>query len=110
MGKHQGINELKLKKNLQSVAEARAGRRFANLRVLNSYWVNQDAVMKYYEVILVDESHNPIHKHRECRGITSAGRKSRGLRKKGHRAIKIQGGSSYASWKRRNCSRFSHKR
>ena len=120
---NQGINEIKLRKNLQSVAEARAGRRFANLRVLNSYWVNQDAVMKYYEVILVDESHNairndpeinwicnPVHKKRECRGITSAGRKSRGLRKKGHRANKIKGGSAYASWKRRNCMKLSHKR
>merc|ERR1711976_708142 len=88
--KHQGINHLKFERNLQSVAEEKVGRKFANLRVLNSYWINQDATMKYYEIILVDPSHtkirndprinwicNPVHKHRECRGLTSAGRKSR---------------------------------
>lgn len=66
---------------------------------MNSYWVNQDATYKYYEVICVDPNHNairndahinwicnPVHKHRELRGLTSAGTKSRGLRVKGHRA------------------------
>merc|ERR1712008_525196 len=113
--KHQGINHLKFERNLQSVAEEKVGRKFANLRVLNSYWINQDAVMKYYEIIMLDPTppkirndprinwiSNPVHKHRECRGLTSAGRKSRGLRKRGHRANKIQGGSFRASWLRRN--------
>ena len=45
---------------------------------------------------------NPTHKHRECRGLTSAGRKSRGLRKQGHRANNIIGSSRRAAWKRRN--------
>ena len=113
--KNQGINELKFKRNLRAVAEERIGRIATNLRVLNSYWVNQDAAHKYYEVILVDPSHKVIrndprinwivkavHKHRELRGLTSAGRSSRGLRKSGHRANKIQGGSSTANWKRQN--------
>jgi len=39
----QGINQLKWERSLRSKAEERAGRRAANLRVLNSYWVNQDA-------------------------------------------------------------------
>jgi Ribosomal L15 len=30
------------------------------LRVLNSYWINQDGVYKYYEVILVDPSHKAV--------------------------------------------------
>mmetsp|Transcript_58834 Transcript_58834/g.133181 ORF Transcript_58834/g.133181 Transcript_58834/m.133181 type:complete len:206 (+) Transcript_58834:49-666(+) len=111
----QGVNQLKFGRNLQSVAEERIGRRAGNLRVLNSYWVNQDATYKYFEVILVDVQHpvirndprvnwlcNPVHKHRECRGLTSAGRKGRGLRLSGHRANKLKGGSSTASWKRRN--------
>ena len=92
-----------------------AGGVAANLRVLNSYWVNQDATYKYFEVILVDPQHsairndariqwicNPTHKHRELRGLTSAGRAARGLRKRGHRANKIIGSSWRASWKRRN--------
>ena len=113
--KHQGINQLKFQRNLQSVAEERVGKRCANMRVLNSYWVNQDATYKYYEVICVDPSHQVIrndprinwicgatHKHRECRGLTSAGRKSRGLRKKGHRANNLIGSSRRGAWKRRN--------
>jgi large subunit ribosomal protein L15e len=113
--KNQGINQLKFERNLQSLAEEKVGRKYANLRVLNSYWVNQDATMKYYEVILVDPAHerirndpriqwivNPVHKRRELRGLTSAGRKSRGLRKKGHRANNHIGGSFHAAWKRRN--------
>jgi len=64
-------------------------------------------------VILVDVQHkrirndprvnwmcNPVHKHRELRGLTSAGRKHRGLRKSGHRGIK--GSSTKAAWKRNN--------
>lgn len=39
--KNQGVNQLKFKRNLQSVAEERVGRRCGNLRVLNSYWINQ---------------------------------------------------------------------
>uniref|UniRef100_A0A7S1GMT9 Ribosomal protein L15 n=1 Tax=Cyclophora tenuis TaxID=216820 RepID=A0A7S1GMT9_CYCTE len=121
--KHQGINHLKFERNLQSVAEEKVGRRFSNLRVLNSYWINQDATMKYYEVILVDPSHHVIrndphinwickgvHSHRECRGLTSAGRKARGLRKRGHRANGIKGGSYRAAWLRRNTLRLKRYR
>lgn len=110
----QGVNQLKPTRNLQALAEERVGRRCGNLRVLNSYWVNQDATFKYYEVILVDPSHKAIRrdprmnwicqstmKHREMRGLTSAGRKSRGLGK-GHRFNKTIGGSANSNWKRRN--------
>ena len=120
---NQGINQLKCNRNLQSIGEEKAGRVFANMRVLNSYWVNQVATMKYFEVILVDPRHtairndprinwicNPVHKHRECRGLTSSGRKARGLRKSGHRANGIKGGSSRASWLRRNCVRLKRYR
>jgi large subunit ribosomal protein L15e len=113
--KNQGITQLKFVRNLRSVAEERVGARCTNMRVLNSYWVNQDATFKYYEVILVDPQHTvirndprinwiakPVMKHRECRGLTSAGRSSRGLRKKGHRANNIIGSSWRAAWKRRN--------
>lgn len=102
-------------RNLRSVAEERVGRRCGNLRVLNSYWVNQDGTYNYYEVILVDPSHNairndarinwicnPVHKHREQRGLTSAGKEYRGFRVKGHRRHALIGGSRRAAWKRRN--------
>jgi large subunit ribosomal protein L15e len=121
--KHQGVNQLKFERNLQSVAEEKVGRQYANMRVLNSYWIGEDATMKYYEVILVDPSHqkirndprinwivNPVHKHREMRGLTSAGRKGRGLRKAGHRANGLKGGSSHAAWLNRNCQKLKRYR
>ncbi|XP_003382517.1 PREDICTED: 60S ribosomal protein L15-like [Amphimedon queenslandica] len=111
---NQGVNELKFQRSLQSVAEERVGRHCGGLRVLNSYWVGQDSTFKFYEVILVDPAHKvirqdprtnwicrPVHKHREMRGLTSCGRKNRGLGK-GHLRTKVQGGSRRANWKRRN--------
>lgn len=56
----QGVNHLKFQRGLRSTAEERVGRRCGNLRVLNSYWVNQDGVYKYYEVILVDPNHKAV--------------------------------------------------
>lgn len=59
---NQGINQLKYQRSLRSTAEERVGRRCANLRVLNSYWINQDSTYKYFEVILVDPSHKAIRR------------------------------------------------
>jgi len=112
--KHQGVRKLKNKRSHKAIAEERAGRALGGLRVLNSYWVGQDAVFKFYEVILVDPFHKairndprinwlckPAQKHRELRGVTSAGRKHRGFRNKGHSAHKLRP-SVHASWKKRN--------
>jgi len=111
---HQGVTQLKPTRNLRSVAEERAWRKLGGLRVLNSYWVNQDSTYKYYEIILIDIQHkvvrqdsrinwivDPVHKHRELRGLTSAGKKYRGLRHKGHAANKMRP-SRRATWKRNN--------
>ncbi|KAJ8460088.1 hypothetical protein OPV22_033014 [Ensete ventricosum] len=110
--KHQGITQLKFQRNKRSVAEERAGRKLGGLRVLNSYWVNEDSTYKYYEIILIDPAHGAIrndprinwickgvHKHRELRGLTSAGKKYRGLRGKGHLHHKARP-SRRATWKR----------
>ncbi|KAF3195063.1 60S ribosomal protein L15 [Orbilia oligospora] len=110
---NQGVNQLKYQRSLKSTAEERVGRRCANLRVLNSYWINQDSTYKYYEVILVDPQHkairrdarinwivNPVHKHRESRGLTATGKKSRGINK-GHRYNNTKAGRR-KTWKRHN--------
>lgn len=110
---NQGVLKRKFQKSLKSVAEERVGKVCGGLRVLNSYWVGQDSIYKFYEVILVDPAHNairndpkinwickPVMKHREARGLTSAGRKSRGLRYKGHSAAKVRP-SLRANWRRR---------
>ena len=59
---NQGVNQLKYQRSLRATAEERVGRRCANLRVLNSYWVNQDSTYKYFEVILVDPNHKAIRR------------------------------------------------
>ncbi|KAF8379203.1 hypothetical protein HHK36_028632 [Tetracentron sinense] len=111
---NQGITQLKFQRSKRSVAEERAGRKLGGLKVLNSYWINEDSTYKYFEIILVDAAHNairndprinwickPVHKHRELRGLTSAGKKYRGLRGKGHLNHKARP-SRRATWKRNN--------
>ncbi|MFH4980297.1 hypothetical protein AB6A40_007006 [Gnathostoma spinigerum] len=120
--KNHGVNQLKFVRNSRSVAEERVGRRCGSLRVLQSYWVGQDSTYKFYEVILVDPAHKairrdpkiqwitkPVQKHRELRGLTSAGRKSRGIGR-GHRFAATKGGSRRKCWKRRNTLSLRRKR
>ena len=99
--KRQMVNRLTPKKSLQWIAEERANRKYPNMEVLNSYWVGEDGRYKWFEVILVDRSHPAIvndkdlawitrKRGRVYRGLTSAGRKSRGLRRKGRGAEKVR--------------------
>ena len=91
-----GVSKYTTGKNLQWVAEERVQRKYPNMEVLNSYKVYTDGRSWYYEVILVDPSHPAIkadpkinwiceapHRRRVSRGLTSSGRKARGLHKKG---------------------------
>lgn len=92
-----------LGKSKQQVAEEKAARKFPNMEVLNSYYLAEDGEYKWYEVIMVDRTHpaiikdkdikwvsNPKHRGRVFRGLTSAGKKSRGLRKKGKGAERVR--------------------
>ncbi|MEM0334146.1 MAG: 50S ribosomal protein L15e [Thermoplasmata archaeon] len=90
--KRKGILKITMKKSIRRIAEERAAKRYPNMEVLNSYYVGEDGLYKYYEVILVDRSHPVIlndknlswiteQKGRVYRGKTSAGQKGRGLRK-----------------------------
>ncbi|MCK4521761.1 MAG: 50S ribosomal protein L15e [Nanoarchaeota archaeon] len=78
----------------QLIAEQRANKKFRNCEVLNSYFLAKDRDYYWYEVILVDRSHPQIvadkrinwiakkqNKARVFRGLTSAGKKSRGNQK-----------------------------
>jgi large subunit ribosomal protein L15e len=101
--KRMGVKKFKPAKSLQLIAEERAARKFPNLEVLNSYWVWQDGMHKWYEIIMVDPAH-PVIKSDEhikwigdrpntgrvFRGLTSAGKKMRGLRHKGRGAEKVR--------------------
>src|SRR5512136_1643466 len=96
-----GVNKITMAKSIQRIAEERAGRRFRNMEVLNSYWVGEDGKHKWYEVILVNPSDPAIksdkdlswvggnsHKKRAEHGKTSAGKRGRGLMVKGKGAEK----------------------
>jgi len=84
-----------LKMNYQWVAEMRAQKKFPNLEVLHSYYLAKDGRHYFYEVILVDPERPEIksdrtinwisrndHRGRVYRGLTSAGKRSRGLTSK----------------------------
>ena len=86
-----------LKMNYRWVAEIRAEKRFLNLEVLNSYPIGKDGKSYFFEVIMVDPSKpeikndktinwicSPDNHSRAQRGLTSAAKKSRGLRSKSH--------------------------
>ncbi len=81
--------------NYRGIAEMRASKKFKNLEVLNSYQVGKDGMHYFYEIILVDAQRPEIkndktinwicskkNKNRPQRGLTSAGKKGRGLRGK----------------------------
>ncbi len=101
--KRMGIKKLTRRLNIQAIAEQRANRKFKNCEILNSYYIGDDGKMHYYEVILVDTSAPEIvsdkdinwicdknQKGRGFRGLTSRGKKSRGLRKKGDGTEKVR--------------------
>jgi len=90
-------------KSYRWIAEERANRKYRNCEVLNSYKLAEDGKHFWFEVILVDRDHPVIKKGKETmwvaapanrgrvfRGLTSAGRKSRGLRRKGKGAEKVR--------------------
>jgi large subunit ribosomal protein L15e len=80
-----------LKMNYKWIAEQRVSRKYTNLEVLNSYQIGKDGINYFYEVILVDPQMPEIKndktinwisdsKKRAMRGLTSAAKKSRGMR------------------------------
>lgn len=101
--KRMGVKKFKPAKSLRLIAEERAARKFPNLEALNSYWVGEDGKSKWFEVIMVDAHHPAIasdsdinwicrkeHRGRAFRGLTSAGKKVRSLRRRGRGAEKFR--------------------
>jgi len=87
-----GVTKFVPAKSMKLIAEERAGKAYQTLEVLNSYWVGEDGQYKWFEVILVDPHHPSIQgdddvnwicdrsqRGRVHRGLTSAGKKVRGL-------------------------------
>jgi len=101
--KRMGVKKYKPAKSMRLIGEERTGKKFPNLEVLNSYWVAEDGRSKWFEIIMVDPHHPAIkadkevnwiaqkqHHKRVFRGLTSAGKKIRGLRRKGRGAEKAR--------------------
>ncbi len=116
--KRMGVYGYAPAKSLRLIAEERAARKYPNLEVLNSYYVGEDGLYKWFEVILVDPHHPAIcndpdikwicekqHRGRVFRGLTSAGKKMRGLRRS--RGLKY---TIKYKWKRKQKERLLKKR
>lgn len=101
--KRMGVKKFKPAKSLRLIAEERAAKKFPNLEVLNSYWVAEDGRSKWFEIVMVDPHHPAIkadeeinwigqkqHHRRVFRSLTSAGKKVRGLRRKGRGTEKVR--------------------
>jgi len=91
-----------LKMSYKWIAEQRVQNKHKNLEVLNSYIIGKDGINYFYEVICIDPSKPEIkndknlywtskgsNKNRVLHGLTSAGKKSRGLRNK-HPTSKVR--------------------
>jgi large subunit ribosomal protein L15e len=87
-----GLVRFTPKMSHQAIAEQKANRKFPNLEVIGSYQVGEDGTTKFFEVIMVDPKNpniindpkinwicQPQHRKRALRGLTSAGKKARGL-------------------------------
>ena len=91
-----------LKMNYKWIAEQRAGRKFKEFEVLNSYNIGKDGKHYFYEVIMINPNEKGISKNKDTkwvsksgnkgrvfRGLTSSAKKSRGLRNKS-RELKVR--------------------
>jgi large subunit ribosomal protein L15e len=52
--KRMGVSKYTPAKSIKLIGEERVARKYPNLEVLSSYWVWEDGVSKWFEVILVD--------------------------------------------------------
>ncbi|MEM0348475.1 MAG: 50S ribosomal protein L15e [Zestosphaera sp.] len=116
--KRMGVYGYAPEKPQQLIAEEKAARKFRNLEVLGSYWVGDDGIYEYFEVVLVDPNHPsiasdpdinwitaPSQRGRVFRGKTMAGRRMRGLL--GNRGVR---GTHHWKWKKKAKERELRKR
>lgn len=88
-------------KSLQAIAEERASRKFTNFETLNSYFVGAAGSRKFYEVILLNKESGAIKSDKQYkniinqngrafRGLTSSGKRHRGIIRKRFGAHKLR--------------------
>ncbi len=92
------------RKSSQAIAEERASRKFTNSVALNSYFVGTSGSEKYFEVILLDRNSKALisdphysgiitKKGRAERGLTSSGKRHRGIIRKRFGSHKLRQGN-----------------
>lgn len=94
--KRMAIRDITRRISKQRIAEQRASKKYPNCEVMGSYWIGEDGINHYYEIIMADAQNPALKKDKNLRkalakksraerGLTSAGKKNRGLKKgKGH--------------------------
>lgn len=65
-----GVKGYSPHKSAQWIAEERAARKHPNLVVLGSYWVGEDGVYKWYEVVMVDPNNPAVRSDLERRWVS----------------------------------------
>jgi len=87
--KRMGVYGYTTNKSNQLIAEERAARKYPNMEVLGSYWVGEDGIYTWYEVILVDPNHPAIRNDPQYAWLTGKDKKKemRILRRKQRRVI-----------------------
>ena len=65
--KHLGVTRIKADVSMKQVAERRVLERYPNMRLLGSYFLYNDSIHYWVEIILADPSHPRIAKDKELR-------------------------------------------
>jgi large subunit ribosomal protein L15e len=68
--KRMGVKKYTPAKSIKLIAEERVARKYPNLEVLNSYWVWEDGISKWFEVILVDANSPSIRSDKDIGWIS----------------------------------------
>lgn len=98
-----GMVKYLLKKSFQWIVEEKVVRKFLNFEVFNFYWVGEDGMYKWFEVIMVDLYYlviksdlkivwivGKVYKGRVFCGLISVGKRSCGLFNKGKGVEKVR--------------------
>jgi large subunit ribosomal protein L15e len=73
--KRMGVHGYAPHKSSQLIAEERAARKYPNLVVLGSYWVGEDGMYEWYEVVMVDPHHPCVKNDPERNWVCGVRRK-----------------------------------
>ena len=79
--KRMGVQGYSPHKSAQLIAEERAARKHPNMVVLGSYWVGEDGMYKWYEVVMVDPDHPAVRNDPERNWVSGYAKSIRKGRK-----------------------------